>query len=76
MCPIFDFHCDKCGSTAERLTSPLTQTIDCTCGGEMKKQLSAPQIQLDGTDPGFPGAYDKWAKVREQRHKIAVKRNS
>jgi hypothetical protein len=31
----------------------------------MNKIIGMPRIALDGTDPGFPGAYDRWASIRE-----------
>jgi predicted nucleic acid-binding Zn ribbon protein len=40
-----------------------------SCGAEAKFQISAPRIALDGTDPAFPGAWDKWEKKREQKLK-------
>jgi len=33
------------------------------CGGEAHFIVSTPTISLDGKDPGFPGAYSKWAKT-------------
>lgn len=75
MCPIFEFKCDECGDTVDRLTSHSTQIITCTCGGMMQKQFSVPIIQLDGTDPGFPGAYDKWARTRKQDAAIQRKKS-
>jgi len=42
------------------------QTLPCECGGEYHRQISAPRIALDGTDPGFPDAYNKWATQHEQ----------
>lgn len=74
--PIFEFKCDKCGDTVDKLTSCLTPSIDCTiCGGVMQKQFSMPNIQLDGTDPSLPGAYDRWARVRKQDAAIQRKKS-
>ena len=67
--PIFDFKCDKCGEVYEHLTSSDTVSMTCPCGGLAKKMISCPTIMLDGTDPGFPGAYDKWAKKMEKKNK-------
>lgn len=75
MCPIFDFKCNKCEEVIEKLTGYDTFAITCGCGGMMEKQLSMPQIKLDGTDPGFPGAYDKWARTRNQDAKIQRKKS-
>lgn len=65
--PVFDFKCDKCGDTFEHLTRSDTAAVTCECGGLAKKQLSMPRVMLDGTNPDFPGAYDKWARDREKR---------
>ena len=68
--PLFDFKCCKCNEITERLIHSDIKTIFCErCGGLMEKILSMPQIMLDGTDPSLPGAYDKWARTREQRHR-------
>jgi len=34
-----------------------------------------PRVALDGTDPDFPGAYNKWATVREENRRIKGKRS-
>lgn len=72
--PIFDFKCNKCGETLEKLTSYDTFAITCQCGGMMEKQLSMPNVQLDGTDPDFPGAYGKWGRSREKRYRDSLKK--
>lgn len=64
-----DFVCEECGETTERyVDSEITQCI-CDCGHTATRIIGMPHVALDGTDPGFPGAYDKWARVREDRHK-------
>ena len=49
--PIYEYSCLKCGERTEALQrladEPLT-TCE-TCGGELKKLLSAPAFQLKGT---------------------------
>lgn len=67
MCPVYDFHCDDCGTEVEKLTKSDVFGITCDCGGLMKRQLSMPMVKLDGTNPDFPGAYDKWARDRIKR---------
>ena len=41
-----------------------TDTECPKCGGIAGRCLTAPRIRLDGTDSGFPTAYDQWAKRR------------
>ncbi len=67
MCPMYDFKCVKCNDTFEKLASYDTAAITCDCGGMMQRQISLPNIVLDGTDPSLPGAYDKWARDHERR---------
>lgn len=65
--PIYDFSCADCGCEVEKLTKSDVFGISCDCGGIMKRKISMPRIALDGTDPSFPGAYDKWGREREKR---------
>lgn len=65
--PIYDFICDKCTDKLEKLVKSDVTGVTCPCGGLMKRQISCPQVKLDGTDPDFPGAYAKWGRDREKR---------
>lgn len=67
--PTYDYQC--CGKKFERITSIAQRdNVICPlCNGLAKRLLSAPQIMLDGTDPGFPDAYDRWAKRHENHGK-------
>ena len=64
-----DYTCTDCGATEERfLENDCKQTTCLVCGGVARKDLTVPNFQLPGNDPhGFPTAYDKWAKKREQK---------
>lgn len=64
-----DFVCDHCGRMFERFIDVSKEIIDCECGKTAHRVISLPTISLDGTDDGFPGAYDKWARIREDRHR-------
>ncbi len=70
-----DFVCDKCGTEVERYIDTTIDHLDCVCGGKMTRIIGMPKVSLDGTDPDFPGAYEKWASVREQRAREAKKRS-
>jgi putative FmdB family regulatory protein len=64
---LFDFQCE-CGNKFEKLVPYGTETVSCTeCDGMAKKLLSCPRIALDGTDPAYPTAWDKWEKKRKQK---------
>ena len=71
-----DFHCDTCNAEFERYIDSEAKFTQCSCGAHAYRMMGMPHVALDGTDPGFPGAYDRWATIREQRHKIAAKRNA
>jgi len=69
-----DYICQTCSRVEEHYSD--TMTMDCICGGEMQRAMPNPTIRLEGITGAFPAAYDKWAKVREERHRIASRRNS
>lgn len=71
-----DFKCIECEEVTERYIDNMETQIDCpVCKGTAYKMLSAPRSWLDGTDPTLPGAYDKWARTREQNARIKGKRS-
>lgn len=73
---IRDFLCVECDSLNERLVDSEIHTIECPdCGGRANEQLSMPTVKLDGTSGDFPGAYDRWARIREENAKIKAKRS-
>lgn len=66
---IYEYKCDDCGSVRQKLVPMSERRVDqaCSqCGGIAKFIISASPFHLDGTDPGFPGAYDKWAREHEK----------
>lgn len=71
-----DFECEHCGAIMERYVDDTISQVICDCGHTATRIIGMPNIALDGTDPGFPSAFDRWARVREERHRIAAKRGS
>lgn len=68
MYKLFDYRCLDCKHVFEELVTSPEPTQRCpACGGVGYRQISVPKFSLDGTNPDFPGAYDKWAKDREKR---------
>ena len=63
----FDFRCNDCSHTFEDLVKPDVNPSCPKCEGETKRLISAPTISLPGTDPGFPGEYEKWEKKRRKK---------
>lgn len=73
---LYDFYCSHCEASYEALAKVKEMYKECPrCGKMGGRCLSVPRIKLDGTDPAFSTAYDKWAKTHEQAAKIAHKRD-
>lgn len=74
---IYDFRCAE-GHITEKFIDSETRKIQCPeCDAEAERVISPCNFHLDGCDPGFPGAYDRWAKDHKQRaDSEAKKRNS
>lgn len=62
-----DFRCHSCGKHTERFIDTDANEIQCECGGVAMRIIGMPRVSLDGTNPDFPGAYEKWANDREKR---------
>jgi hypothetical protein len=62
---LWDFQCPK-GHVSEHLVENGVQQVWCTCGDTSKRIISPININLDGSDPGFPGAHAKWVKEHER----------
>lgn len=73
--------CEKHGLSLEQFTNETlsgevtSEHICVSCATPLRRELSCPRINLDGLDPGFPGAYDRWAKVHETGAKDAARKN-
>lgn len=62
-----DFVCNDCGETIERFIDAEISTIECDCGGAADRVIGLPTISLEGITGSFPGAYERWAKIREDK---------
>lgn len=70
-----DFICDE-NHINERFIDSEIDNIPCkTCGKPAVRMLGYGTIILDGTDPGLPGAWEKWANIREKRHRQTAEKN-
>lgn len=69
---LYDFRCTECEHKFERLAKMVDRQTECPqCGAVANRLISTPRLDPRmGLDPDFPGAYDKWAKVRKQRTAI------
>lgn len=73
---LYDFKCRDCGESFEGFAKISEREKDCpNCGGVAARQVSTPRIGLDGTDPAFPTAWDRWAKQHEDAAKRAYQRD-
>ena len=72
-----DFLCEKCGIEEERYVDSSIKSMPCSkgCGGQMIRLIGMPKVDLDGTNPDFPTAYDRWANIREQNRVVKGKRS-
>ena len=70
-----DFCCRSCEIVFERYIDNNIEQVTCECGGLAERIIGMPRVSLDGTDPSFPGAYDKWARTREDNARIKAKRS-
>jgi len=72
-----DFKCESCGLVHERYADDRDHTDPCPqCGDDAYRIISPVRCKLDGTDPGFPDAYDKWARDHEKRARVEAKQNA
>lgn len=63
---ILDFQCAH-GHTHEHFVPSDTQVVKCTsCHRNATRIISGTSFKLDGTDPAFPTAWDRWAKQHEK----------
>lgn len=65
-----DFRCDSCDAEYERYVDSEIHYMICECGEKAHRVIGMPRVALDGTDPSFPGAYDRWARIREDNARI------
>jgi hypothetical protein len=65
---IFDIKCQSCFYTWEDVAKSVTDIFKCKkCGQLAQPVLSGCNFSCDGTDPGFPTAYERWAKSHERK---------
>lgn len=73
-----DFRCHECSRMTERFIDTETNEIRCPhCGGVAIRVIGTPTVILEGITGAFPGAHDRWARIREENARIkAGKRES
>ena len=69
-------HMCPAGHITEHYIGYETKIVPCSiCGVDANRIISTPQIMLDGTDPVYVSAHEKWAKTREDKAKQERKQN-
>ena len=74
--PTYSYRCD-CGNefdTMQRMDDRATCV--CECGQTANMIITPVRVKLDGTDPDFPGEYQKWERKRKQHMAVERKRES
>lgn len=72
---LYDYKCTKCNVEFEKFTQSIetrNDLVECpeclqTSG---KHVVTSVNFQLNGLDPSFPGAYDKWTRTHEKAGKV------
>ena len=70
-----DFECPDCGKVVERFIDAEVTHVDCECGHVAYRVIGMPMVQLEGITGAFPGAHDRWARIREEKFRQNIRRN-
>lgn len=66
---IFEFLCSD-GHISESLVDDSIRNAACkVCGKDAQRIVSSGMIKLEGITGSFPGAYDRWERVRAEKLK-------
>jgi hypothetical protein len=73
---LFEFKCNKDHIT-EQFVDETIKTSPCRECDEMATRIISPTgIYLEPFSGQYPGAYDRWTRVRAEKHALEVKRNA
>lgn len=76
MIRVFEFLCDD-GHLSEIFVDSGTRTQLCKhCGKAAQRVVSAGHVRLDGISGDFPGAADKWVRLRAEKLKQERKQSA
>jgi len=66
--PLYDFYCERCNSNFESWAGMDEKETDCPiCTQPSIRIISPVRFKCGGgIDPGFPTAWDRWAKDHER----------
>ena len=73
---MFEFVCED-GHISEALVDETIRELACrACGKHSTRIVSAVNMKLEGITGAFPGAYDRWERVRAEKQSQEAKKNS
>jgi putative FmdB family regulatory protein len=74
--PLFEYHCDRCDQTVERLVRSAADetTTHDGCGGMLTRVLSAPVTRAADRSGAQSGDTDSMRRFRENRTLAAEKK--
>lgn len=64
---IFEFLCAEGHVTEQFIDDSLRQSVCTVCGKKSTRIVSTPRVKLEGISGDFPGAYDRWERVRAEK---------
>ena len=65
-----DFCCQECHTSVERFVDSSLSAVPCEYGGTANRMIGMPRVSLEGITGDFPGAADRWARIREDNARI------
>lgn len=64
---IFEFLCPE-GHLEEKYIDEVHRVAECSvCKAWSTRIVSTPRVKLEGISGAFPGAYDRWERVRAEK---------
>lgn len=72
---MYEFACE-CGQIIERLTVYETGSVQCACGKNATRIMSAPAFKLEGWSGHFPSEYGRFERKHIEKLNAERKANS
>ena len=72
---MYEFACE-CGQKIERLTVYETASVQCACGKNATRIMSAPAFKLEGWSGHFPSEYGRFERKHMEKLNAERKANS
>ena len=63
---LYEFKCEDHGNFDKFAKLGVKEAACPECGATCGKVITPPRFILDGTDPAYPTAWDRWAKDHER----------